>query len=79
VWSSSLLAGFSFSSEDVALFPRPVVVIADCDVVFVLFQYGFEVVEELCVVAVVFAYHLVFAFVAGSSFPVEFLIDFRVF
>jgi len=52
------------------------VVVAYCDVVLVLFQYGFEMVEELRVVAVVFAQHLELAFVTCSGFPVEFLIDF---
>ena len=54
-------------------------VVAYGDVVLVLFDYVVEVVEELRVVAVVFVEHLVFAFVAGSGFPVEFLVDFRVF
>lgn len=53
-------------------------VVADCDVVLVLFQYGIEMVEDLRIVAVVFAEHLVFAFVAGSGFPVEFLVEFRM-
>ena len=74
--SSSLFAALSFSSEDIALFARPVMVVAYADVVLVLFQYDVEVVEEGCVVAVVFAQHLELAFVAGSGFPVEFVVDF---
>jgi hypothetical protein len=58
------------------LFARPVVVVAYGDVVLVLFQYGFEVVEELRVVAVVFAEHLEGPFFAHSGFPAECVVDF---
>ena len=52
---SSLFAGLSFSSEDVALVTCPVMIVADCDVVLVLVEDVFKVGEELRVVTVIFA------------------------